>query len=90
MSGKLVALVDGSDYSRSVCEHAAWLATRSGRSVELLHVIGRRSPAAAPTPGKTAQPRCSTRGGAPAKKKTSLVAPRPTTARSPEFAVAAR
>ena len=33
MSGKLVALVDGSDYSRSVCEHAAWLATRSGRSV---------------------------------------------------------
>ena len=42
MSGKLVALVDGSEYSRSVCEHAAWLSARSGRSVELLHVIGRR------------------------------------------------
>lgn len=42
MSGKLVALVDGSEYSRSVCEHAAWLSTRTGRSVELLHVIGRR------------------------------------------------
>ena len=54
MSGKLVALVDGSDYSRSVCEHAAWLATRSGRSVELLHVIGRRSPAAADLSGALA------------------------------------
>jgi len=42
MSGKLVALVDGSEYSRSVCEHAAWLSARTGRSVELLHVIGRR------------------------------------------------
>ena len=43
--GKLIALVDGSDYSRSVCDHAAWLAGRSGRSVELLHVIGRRQTA---------------------------------------------
>lgn len=42
MSGKLVALVDGSEYARSVCEHAAWLSERTGRSVELLHVIGRR------------------------------------------------
>ena len=45
MSGKLVALVDGSDYSRSVCEHAAWLSARTGRSVELLHVIARNASA---------------------------------------------
>ncbi len=43
--GKLVALVDGSIYSRSVCDHAAWLARRTGRSVEVLHVIGRRQAA---------------------------------------------
>ncbi len=43
--GKLVALVDGSIYSRSVCDHAAWLARRTNRSVEILHVIGRRQAA---------------------------------------------
>lgn len=52
--GKLIALVDGSEYSRSVCEHAAWLATRSGRSVEVLHVIGRRSPGTADLSGALA------------------------------------
>jgi nucleotide-binding universal stress UspA family protein len=45
---KLIALVDGSVYSRSVCEHAAWIASRAGEAaphparVELLHVLGRR------------------------------------------------
>lgn len=41
---KLIALVDGSVYSRSVCEHAAWIAARAGEGarVELLHVLGRR------------------------------------------------
>ena len=41
MSG-IVALVDGSIYSRSVCDHAAWIAGRTGLGVELMHVLGRR------------------------------------------------
>lgn len=45
---KLLALVDGSIYSQSVCEHAAWAAERTGASVELLHVLGRRETASAP------------------------------------------
>jgi nucleotide-binding universal stress UspA family protein len=39
---KVVALVDGSVYSASVCEHAAWIAQRSGAPVELIHILGRR------------------------------------------------
>ncbi|WP_380056281.1 universal stress protein [Falsihalocynthiibacter sp. SS001] len=39
---KIIALVDGSIYSESVCDHAAWIATRKGSSVEVLHVLGRR------------------------------------------------
>ncbi|WP_029057829.1 universal stress protein [Stappia stellulata] len=39
---KLIALVDGSLYSHSVCDHAAWIAKRNGSSVEVLHVLGRR------------------------------------------------
>ena len=42
MSDKIIALVDGSTYSRSVCDHAAWLARRGGYGVELMHVLGRR------------------------------------------------
>jgi nucleotide-binding universal stress UspA family protein len=42
MTGKIIALVDGSIYSASVCEHAAWIAQRTGAPVELLHVLGRR------------------------------------------------
>lgn len=42
MTKKIVALVDGSVYSRSVCENAAWIASRLGVAVELLHVLGRR------------------------------------------------
>lgn len=44
---KIIALVDGSVYSASVCEHAAWIAIRTGSPVELVHVLGRRE--AAPT-----------------------------------------
>lgn len=40
--GKLIALIDGSIYSKSVCEHAAWIAGRTGGKVELMHVLGRR------------------------------------------------
>lgn len=39
---KIIALVDGSVYSESVCDHAAWVALRKGSTVELLHVLGRR------------------------------------------------
>jgi nucleotide-binding universal stress UspA family protein len=45
MTDKIIALVDGSIYSASVCEHAAWLAARAGTPVELLHVLGRRESA---------------------------------------------
>lgn len=38
---KIVALVDGSIYSASVCDHAAWIASRTGAPVELIHVLGR-------------------------------------------------
>jgi len=39
-----IALVDGSTYSESVCDHAAWFAHRAGASVSLVHLISRRSP----------------------------------------------
>ena len=39
---KIVALVDGSVYSASVCDHAAWIAGRTRAPVELIHVLGRR------------------------------------------------
>lgn len=42
MSEKIVALVDGSIYSESVCDHAAWIGRRTGAPVELIHVLGRR------------------------------------------------
>lgn len=38
----LIALVDGSAYSESVCHHAAWIAGRAGWSVKVYHVMGRR------------------------------------------------
>jgi nucleotide-binding universal stress UspA family protein len=42
MTDKIIALVDGSIYSESVCDHAAWISTRTGAPVELIHVLGRR------------------------------------------------
>ncbi|PWW02001.1 nucleotide-binding universal stress UspA family protein [Hoeflea marina] len=42
MTDKIIALVDGSTYSKSVCDHAAWASARTGAAVELLHVLGRR------------------------------------------------
>lgn len=42
MTDKIIALVDGSIYARSVCDHAAWISARTGAGVELLHVLGRR------------------------------------------------
>ncbi|MBC7140270.1 MAG: universal stress protein [Defluviimonas sp.] len=48
MTDKIIALVDGSIYSESVCHHAAWIAQRTQAPVELIHVLGRRE-----APGKT-------------------------------------
>ncbi|WP_193370245.1 universal stress protein [Pelagibius marinus] len=45
---KLIALVDGSIYSESVCDHAAWIAGRGGAEIELLHVLGRRETSSEP------------------------------------------
>ncbi|ASJ75466.1 universal stress protein [Granulosicoccus antarcticus] len=39
---KVVAVVDGSAYSASVCEHAAWMANLSGSQVDVIHVLTRR------------------------------------------------
>lgn len=39
----ILALVDGSIYSQSVCDYTAWAALRASASVELLHVLGRRN-----------------------------------------------
>jgi len=38
-----IALVDGSIYSESVCDHAAWFALRADASVSVIHLISRRS-----------------------------------------------
>jgi len=45
----VTALVDGSIYAGSVCDHAAWIAGRTGASVDLLHVLGRRDTARTPS-----------------------------------------
>lgn len=42
MTNILLALVDGSTYSKSVCDHAAWAATRMDAEVDLLHVLDRQ------------------------------------------------
>lgn len=38
----VLALIDGSKYSQSVCDHAAWVAKRGEYKLQLLHVLGRR------------------------------------------------
>lgn len=46
---KIVALVDGSIYSQSVCDHAAWLAQSIDSAIEIVHVLGRRDVSSQPT-----------------------------------------
>ncbi|PVB59877.1 universal stress protein [Labrenzia sp. 011] len=41
-TGTLIALVDGSKYSQSVCHYAAWIAKRIDATVKIYHVLGRR------------------------------------------------
>jgi len=38
----LIALVDGSEYSESVCHHAAWIAGHNYWAVKIYHVLSRR------------------------------------------------
>ena len=45
---KILALIDGSIYARSVCDYAAWIAGRSGAPVEPVHVLARQELASAP------------------------------------------
>ncbi|TJZ92832.1 universal stress protein [Paracoccus gahaiensis] len=42
MTDRILALVDGSAYSESVCHHTAWIAARLNASVDVMHVLGRR------------------------------------------------
>lgn len=44
MTDRILALVDGSIYSDSVCRHAAWIAVRLQASVDVLHVMDRAEP----------------------------------------------
>jgi len=39
---KILALLDGSAYSESVCHHTAWIAQKLNAGVEAMHVLGRR------------------------------------------------
>jgi nucleotide-binding universal stress UspA family protein len=39
---KIIGLIDGSIYAQSVCDHIAWIATKTEVSAQILHVIGRR------------------------------------------------
>ncbi len=45
---KTVAVIDGSAYSASVCEHAAWVANRANNDVDIVHVLGRRNASSEP------------------------------------------
>lgn len=45
---KLLVLIDGSVYTQSVCDHAAWVAERTGATIDLLHVLGRRAISSVP------------------------------------------
>ncbi len=44
----LIALIDGSGYSQSVCDLTRWAAERTDASVELMHILGRRSAGSEP------------------------------------------
>ncbi|WP_127597876.1 universal stress protein [Nitratireductor alexandrii] len=54
MTTRIIALIDGSTYSKSVCENAAWIAGRTGATVELVHVLDRRETASSDLSGTIA------------------------------------
>ncbi len=39
----ITVFIDGSAYAESVCDHAAWAATRLAMPISLVHVLGRRN-----------------------------------------------
>lgn len=39
---KILALLDGSEYSESVCHHTAWIAQKLNAGIVAMHVLGRR------------------------------------------------
>jgi nucleotide-binding universal stress UspA family protein len=43
---KIMAMVDGSIYAQSVCDHTAWLAQKTNASVDLVHVLAEQQSAA--------------------------------------------
>lgn len=45
---QLIAVIDGSVYSESVCDHTAWIANLTGASIALVHVLGRRDVSSEP------------------------------------------
>jgi nucleotide-binding universal stress UspA family protein len=45
---RILAMIDGSVYSHSVCDHAAWAAGRTGADVDIIHVLGRREGSSVP------------------------------------------
>ena len=45
---RIVALIDASPYSKSVSEHAAWVAAKTGFDIDLLHVVPHRPSSDAP------------------------------------------
>ena len=45
---KLIALIDGSIYSKSVCDHTAWAAGRTEANVEIIHVLGHQETSTEP------------------------------------------
>jgi len=45
---RIIALIDGSLYAKSVCDYSAWIAERTGAGVDLLHILGRRETESAP------------------------------------------
>lgn len=46
---KIIAVIDGSSYSASVCELSAWVAKRASASIEVIHVLTRRDTSADPS-----------------------------------------
>lgn len=45
---KLLCAIDASTYAPSLCDHAAWFATRLGAGVDILHVLDRSETGAGP------------------------------------------
>ncbi len=45
----ILALIDGSAYTHSVCDHAAWAARQYGGYVELLHILSQRKAGSLPS-----------------------------------------